>query len=189
MDGRGALKLSLFLLMAGGCQHQVMTVPNPGDLSSANKPSLLDASQIKPASAKAKALPPQVWVSCGDFKAGEASAADVPPDRQQHIRDLARADYEQALKIDPKYVPAYQGLARLYMAMHDTPLAIDTYQKALKIAPRDACSLVRVGHVPQFAEELWAGPGLFEASRADRSGQSLVCQRDGRGAGRDRPLR
>ena len=98
MDGRGALKLSLFLLMAGGCQHQVMTVPNPGDLSSANKPSLLDASQIKPASTKAKALPPQVWVSCGDFKAGEASAADVPPDRRQHIRDLARADYEQALE-------------------------------------------------------------------------------------------
>jgi hypothetical protein len=121
MDGRGTLKLSVLLLMAAGCQHQVMTVPNPGPQASTDKPPVLDRSKIKPATATMKDLPPLVWVSHGDFQAGEASAAQVPPDRRQQLRASARADYEQALKIDKKCVPAYQGLARLYTAMHDTP--------------------------------------------------------------------
>jgi hypothetical protein len=140
MDGRGALRLSVFLLVvSAGCQHQVMTVPSPGPQSTADKPPPpTDRSQIKPASTKSKPLPPQVWVSSGDFKAGEASAPDTPPDRQQQIRELARADYEQALKLDPKCVPAYRGLARLYTAMRDIPLAVETYHKALQITPNNA---------------------------------------------------
>lgn len=139
MDGRGVLKLSVFLLMTAGCQHEVMTVANPGSLASGDKSLALDHAKIKPAPAKPKELPPQVLVAYGDLKAGEASAAtDVLPDQRQHLRDLARVDYEQALKLDPKFVPAYQGLARLYTAMRDLPLAIETYHKALKIAPKNA---------------------------------------------------
>lgn len=175
MDGRGALKLSVLLLMAAGCQHQVMTVPNSGRLPSGDKPPAVDPAQIKPAAAKAKDLPPQVWVSCGDFKAGEASARDVPLDRRQHIRDLARADYEQALKIDRKCIPAYQGLARLYTAMRETPLAIETYHKALKIAPDNAALWYELGMCHNSQKNF--GPALECLSRAakiDPANRSVI---------------
>lgn len=164
MDGRGVWKLSVLLLLAAGCQHQVMTVSNsrPGD--SSNKQPTIDPSQIKPATAKTKDLPPLVWVSSGDFKAGEASAPDVSPDRRQHIRELARADYQQALKLDPKCVPAYQGLARLYSSMREMPLALETYHKALKLAPNNAALWYELGMCHHSQKDL--GPALEAVSRA-----------------------
>lgn len=175
MDGRGGVKLSVLLLLAAGCQHQVMTVPNPGPLASSGKSPVIDPGQIKPASTKPKDLPAQVWVSCGDFKAGEASASDVEPDRRQHIRDLARGDYEQALKIDRKCVPAHQGLARLYSAMRDTPLAIETYQKTLKIAPGNASLWYELGMCHNSQKEF--GPALEclrRAAQIDPGNRSIV---------------
>jgi len=164
MDGSGVWKLGLILLLAAGCQHQVMTVPNSRPLDSSNKSPTVDPSQIKPATAKSKDLPPLVWVSSGDFKAGEASAPDVSPDRRQHIRELARADYQQALKLDPKCVPAYQGLARLYSSMRETPLAIETYHKALTLAPNNAALWYELGMCHHSRKDL--GPALESVSRA-----------------------
>ncbi len=139
MDGRGILRLGVFLLIAAaGCQHQVISMPNPGSLSQADRPPLPDPSQIKKAPTKAKDLPPAVLVSFGDFKAGEALAADISSDRQQQIRELARKDYEEAIKLDPKCVPAYQGLARLHTAMQDYGRAVENYQKALQIDAKNA---------------------------------------------------
>jgi len=167
MDGRGALKLSVLVLMAAGCQHQVMTLPNPGSLSSADKAAAIDRAQIKTAPAKSKNLPPLVWVSAGDYKAGEAArAADALPDQRQQMRDRARADYEQALKIDPKCVPAYQGLARLYSAMRDMPLAVETYHKALKIAPNNAALWYDLAMCHHTQKNV--GPALECLSRASK---------------------
>jgi hypothetical protein len=154
----------VLLLAAAGCQHQAMTIPNPSSLASAEKTPRIDPSQIKPASDKPKDVPPPVWVSLGDFKASEASDPNVPPDRQQYIRELARADYEQALKLDPKFVPAYQGLARLYQSMHDTSLAIQSYQKALQISPNNALLWYELGMCHNSAKN-W-GPALEYLSRA-----------------------
>ncbi|HTU22185.1 MAG TPA: tetratricopeptide repeat protein, partial [Gemmataceae bacterium] len=129
-------------------------------LSSTDKAPVLDTSKIKPASSKSKDPPPLVWASLADFKAGEACDAAVSMDRRQYLRDEARADYQKALKIDPKCVPAYQGLARLYSALHDTPLAIETYQNALKISPNNAA--------------LWYELGMCHHSRKD-VGPALEC--------------
>lgn len=165
MDGRGALTWSAVLLLAAaGCQHQVMTLTNPGPLSATDKVAPIDPSKIKPASDKPKELPPQVWVSSGDFKASEAFDPNIAPDRQQHIRELARSDYEQALKRDPKYIPAYQGLARLFKSMHDTPLAIETYRKALQITPNNAPLWYEMGMCYHSTKD-W-GPALECLSRA-----------------------
>lgn len=141
MDCRGVVGFGLCLLVASGCQHQV-TALSPAGAASAPMPkpeappppgSIRKASSQPP-----KELPPAVLVSFGDFKAGEAFTPDIPPARQQYIRDAARQDYEQALKADPKNVPAYQGLAHLCTAMHNHERAIETYQIALKIAPNSA---------------------------------------------------
>lgn len=160
MDGRGFLRWGTILLLAAGCEHQVMTLTNPGPLSATDKVAPIDPSKIKPASAKPKELPPQVYVSAGDFKASEAFDPNITPDAQQRIRELARSNYEQALKLDPKYVPAYQGLARLFQSMHDTPLAIETYRKALQIAPNSA--------------PLWYAMGMCHHSTKDW-GSALDC--------------
>lgn len=144
MDGRGPLRLSVCLLIASaGCQQEVITLPSPSALASSVP--YPDPSQVKKASAQPKELSPAVLVSYGNFEAGEAFAARTGPDRQQQLCESARGDYEKALKIDPKCVPAYLGLARLYKAMHDLPLAVETYQKALKLAPNDAVLWFEMG--------------------------------------------
>jgi Tfp pilus assembly protein PilF len=163
MDGRGALKWNLCLLIAAaGCQHQVMTLPGSAPASSSvDKP---DPTQIKKASSKPKDLPPSVLVSYGNFEAGEAFAAGTAPDRQQQLCDSAREDYQKALKSDPKCLPAYQGLARLYTHMHDLPLAVETYRKALKLAPNDASLWFELGLCHNYQKNL--APALECLERA-----------------------
>ncbi|HTU90550.1 MAG TPA: tetratricopeptide repeat protein [Gemmataceae bacterium] len=166
MDSRGALRLGVCLLIAAaGCQQQVLNVPNPGSISSTGNPAqTIDPSQIKKASDKPKKLPPLVYVTYGNFEAGEAFAARTEADRRQPLCDSARADYEKALKIDPKCVPAYQGLARLYKAMHELPLAVETYQKALKVEPKNAALWYELGLCHNSQKNV--GPALECLDRA-----------------------
>ncbi|HWG43181.1 MAG TPA: tetratricopeptide repeat protein [Gemmataceae bacterium] len=146
MDCRGSLGLALCLLSgAAGCQHQVTSL-SPTSATPVPKQEAPDPSQIKKASSlPPKEPPPAVLVSWGDFKAGEAFAPEIPPGRQQQIRDAARQDYERALKTDPKNVPAYQGLARLDTAMRNHTHAIQTYQTALQMAPKNAALWYELG--------------------------------------------
>lgn len=166
MDGRGTLRLGVFLLIVvAGCQHQAMTVPNSGPLSPSDRPPPVpDRSQVKKAPAKPKDLPPSVLVSFGDFKSGEALGADILPDRQQQIRELARKDYEAAIKLDAKYVPAYLGLARLHSSMHDYGRAVDAYQKALQIDAKNAVLWYELGMCHNYQKN-WQ-PALDCLSRA-----------------------
>jgi hypothetical protein len=166
MEGRGALRLGVCLLIAAaGCQHQEWTVPNSSPGSSAGTaPAIPAPGQVKKSPAKSKELPPPVWVANGDFKVAEAFHPKTEPDRRQAICELARADYEKALKADPKCVPAYQGLARLYSGMHDLPLAIETYQKALKLAPKNASLWYELGLCHNYRKD-W-GPALECLDRA-----------------------
>ncbi len=147
MDCRGSLGLALCLLsVATGCQHQVTTLSPTSGSSTLNQGTPPDPSQIKAAPAVSKKEPPPaVLVSWGDFKAGEACSAEIPPARQQEIRDAARQDYERALKSDPKNVPAYRGLARLDTAVRNHARAIQTYQTALQIAPNNAALWYEMG--------------------------------------------
>lgn len=162
MDVRADLKWGVCLLIAAaGCQTQVMNSPNSCPASSATNPSALsDPSQIKKASSKAKNLPPPVLVSYANLKVGEAFDAKTQLDSRQQLCDSARDDYEKALKLDPKFVPAYQGLARLFTAMHEYPMAVENYQKALKLAPKNA--------------ELWSELGLCHNSQKN-FGPALEC--------------
>lgn len=177
MDSRAALVLGGSLLMAAaGCQHQVLNVANPPPSSSAAKAMPApDPSQIKKASGKAKELPPLVLVSYGNFEAGEAFSDRTDQDRRQVLCDSARADYEKALKLDSKCVPAYQGLARLYTAMHQHPLAVETYHKALKLAPNDAALWYELG-LCHNSQKNW-GPALEcleKATRIDPANRSYA---------------
>jgi tetratricopeptide (TPR) repeat protein len=139
MDSRGALSLWMLLLVAAGCQHQASSVPSPGPHApNVAPPQVIDPAQIKQASAKPKDLPPQVLVASADYKTGEALNPEASPQQQQQLWEVAHQEYEKALKINSKFIPAYQGLARLYKTMGERQQAVETYQKALRIEPKNA---------------------------------------------------
>ncbi len=46
-----------------------------------------------------------------------------------------RKAYQQAIRVDPKLLTAYLGLAHLYIKLEDYDHALATYQKALQVAP------------------------------------------------------
>ena len=54
------------------------------------------------------------------------------------LADLARSDYQEVIKLDPKHLPAYQGLARMYLKLGQKDRALETINQALAQAPRDA---------------------------------------------------
>lgn len=138
MERRGAIRLWL-LLLAAGCQTQPTSSPRPGALSpSVAPPQTIDPTLIKKPSNKPKELPPQVLTSSADFRVGEAADPKKTPMEAQIIREQARQDYEKAIQLNPKYIPAYQGLARLYNIMNERERAVETYKKALQIDNKNA---------------------------------------------------
>lgn len=172
MDGRAAFRMSVCLLIASaGCQHQVMNLPNP---TSGSSPAVSPGSfQAKKTPAKSKELPPAVLVSYASFQASEAFAAATEPDRRQTLCDAARTTYEKALSIDPKCVPAYQGLARLYTNSNELPLAVEAYQKALKIAPNNAAVWFEMGLCRNYQKDFsTALECLDKAARIDPGNRS-----------------
>lgn len=134
MDGRARtlLVLGLGLLAGAGCAHQAAEVSPliPRDQMTARVEKEEDQPKRQPKASTCVAL--------GQFN--EQAAIDSPklPLQQAELRERARRAYQQALKIDPNYLPAYQGLARVYEAAGDQPRVLETYRQALKAHPRDA---------------------------------------------------
>ncbi len=137
MDCRRTLGPALWLLTGAlGCAHDRgagpvrETPPPPVATRSANSPSKPDPDPVK------RAPHAETCVRAGIFFAGEASALSKNSNAQEQLRERARMAYQQALSIDPNYVPAYQSLGRLYSDMEDYEHALATYHKALQIQPR-----------------------------------------------------
>jgi tetratricopeptide (TPR) repeat protein len=159
-------------LGAAGCQHA--KAPG-GAASQAAPPTQLastttmkvapDGTPIKPAPELPKRQPkPETCVAAANFYAQEAQAPNCPPLRCQELREQARRAFEQAIQIDPKHVPAYQGLARLYADTEDTAHAVETYQKGLKAVPKEAALWYELG-MYQGRRKEW-GPALESLARA-----------------------
>lgn len=175
MDRRGCLGLALCLLSALGCQHETKII-SPGQLTAGSPGApAIDPSKIQKVELPKKDPPALALVSSGDFKAGEAFAADVPPQIQQLLRDEARQDYERALAIDPKCLAAYQGMARLCTAAQEHARAVETYQKALQIAPQNAALWYELGMCHNYQRH-W-GPALDclgKATQLDSGNRSFM---------------
>jgi len=77
-------------------------------------------------------------VAFGDYRAGEATDDKLPLTARHDMQEQARKAYQQALAIDPGYVPAYLGLANLYISEEDYTRALDTYHKAVQKNPKNA---------------------------------------------------
>src|SRR5947209_16356524 len=113
MDCRATLLLTAGLACGVfGCEHAKMLPLN---------------SEAIPATAKIERdvdLPkrtpkPATCVALAESRVREASHEGVSPVDQERLRTDARKAYQQALEIDPKYLPAVRGLAYLYMTTGD----------------------------------------------------------------------
>ena len=170
MDCRRTLGLGLGLLIgAAGC-----TSPGNGSLGpKPGAPVLPQAQAQAPAAVeeehvtslppgavvkKAADLPPRMPkpetpVAAGDWYAQEA-LADPSATGRQEKQKIAREAYEQALKIDPHYLPAYLSLANLYASMNDHAHADETYHRAAQAFPKEPRVFFEMGRC-YGAEQKW----------------------------------
>ena len=64
---------------------------------------------------------------------------------QMNLLDLARKNYEQAIKLSPKYPEAINNLGTVQYAKRSYRRAINEYRKALKISPKSASIYSNLG--------------------------------------------
>jgi tetratricopeptide (TPR) repeat protein len=88
-----------------------------------------DLPRRKPTAATCAAL--------GAYREGQANETNCSPADQQRLRDQARTAYQQAIDLDPKYVAAFDGMARVYDVQGDHGRAITTYRKGLQVNPKE----------------------------------------------------
>ncbi len=163
MDCRKPLVVTLGLL----CGLTGCNLTNPTPTASVSPP---------PPSSQIAALPPKketdlpkkspqaaTCVAYGNFAADEARHADNPILAEQQ-RDTARKAYQQALAIDPKCLPAYQGLTALYVAMNDYKHATATYQDALRRFPKEPSLYYEIGML--YARQKDWEPALQSLTKA-----------------------
>src|SRR5262249_23641499 len=105
-------------------------------------------------------------VAFGDFWAKELANPALAPPLKQLMFEQGQRAYQQALKIDPKCLPAYMGLARLYSGQGDEGKAEETYQKALKKLPKEASVWFALG-MCHSRQKQWE-PALKELQTAAR---------------------
>lgn len=86
-------------------------------------------------------------VAFGDLQAAGGFTGETTPEKQAVLRHEAQLAYLQAIKVEPKYLPAYLGLARLQKANRDYVAAIGTYQQALQLEDRNAGLWNEVGNL------------------------------------------
>jgi tetratricopeptide (TPR) repeat protein len=88
---------------------------------------------------------PLTCLKGGDLMLAGATAPGRGPGEKQQFFERARKAYQQAISLDPKFLPAYQALARLYVLMEDERRAVETYQKAIKLKSDDASLWYELG--------------------------------------------
>jgi Tfp pilus assembly protein PilF len=150
MDCRKPLWLGLCLLSgAAGCaswgglkkKDAVAAQPTPPGATAGQTVTPPPNAVVKKETEKD--LPPRTpkastCVAHADWVARESQMPERPQESADALRDQARKDYQQALSIDPSYLPAYQGLGRLYQSMGDQAHAIATLRKGIDVGPKSA---------------------------------------------------
>jgi tetratricopeptide (TPR) repeat protein len=134
MDCRASVVLALGLVgSVVGCTPQA-TFPLVPSGTPVEPPA-----QSSTADGEPKRMPrPATCVAAGQFREQEADNPEVPPAVKEQLREQARKAYQQAIAIDPNYLPAHRGLARLYETMGDHEHAIATYEKVVLGHPKEA---------------------------------------------------
>lgn len=155
--------LTLCLFLGLGCYPQA-TLP----LAPNNAPP--GAAQSVTAEKDLPKRKPQAstCVAFGDLEYKGALDMTRTPLQKEQALEMARQYYQQALRTDAKCLDAYTGLARTYGQLGDHNAAVTTYQKGLKVFPKQAALWYELGMCQARSKE-W-GPAvehLRQASELD----------------------
>lgn len=134
------------LLLAGlaGCQSTGTTTGSlPAISSKPIKPAAGEATLSRAVSTtdpkrKNEPIKASTHVAVGNYRDQLAENPELSFAEAEQVRSQARAAYQEALKIDPKCVPAYIGLAKSYAAIEDAPQTFAMYERALQQLPKEA---------------------------------------------------
>jgi len=114
------------------------TVPAP-------KPKPPEAVVVKERPKTKRPPKAATYVAGGEMLEHDAEEQGVDPSRQMNLYDEARQAYQKALKTDPRYLPAYTALARVYMKLNHYDKALETYNQAAEKFPREFSLWVEMG--------------------------------------------
>jgi len=144
MDRRKLLWLSgLVVGGAVGCaQPQVMdksgSSAQAGSVSSPNNASNQIARNTQPADSQKIDAKPSSLVQIADVQAQLAVDQSRSREDRQNALELAKTNYQRALKLDPNCLAAYLGMARVCSGAGEHELAIQALDSALAKYPREA---------------------------------------------------
>ena len=94
--------------------------------------------------------------------------------------ELARRNYERAVKLDPKYSEAVNNLGTIYYARKNYRKAVSYYNRALKLKPNSASIYSNLG-TAQFARKKYkAGARSLRYCPSARSGGVRAPRNPGR---------
>jgi Tfp pilus assembly protein PilF len=172
MDGRKVLLgLALAAVTAlAGCQTYPLNSdpknpnpsPPPANATAAKLPAPPPTDvPVAKADKKKKAPSAATCVAMGQFIESEAMAAkNISPLQKQEELDKARRAYQQALQLNPSYMPTYCALGHLYVELGDYERAHATYEQGLKKNPKET--------------PLWFDLGMFHARKKEWD-QAITC--------------
>src|SRR5262249_43231025 len=128
MVSRMTLLLALSLSWCGlGCVQNPALPTAPPPQPKPKPPEPVVGTKESP---KTKRTPKvTTYVAWGQRREQEAEDKYMNPSHKMDLYDDARQVYQAALKIDPKHLPAYIALARVYMKMNHYDKALETYKQ------------------------------------------------------------
>lgn len=137
MDRRAAFVLALGLATGAlGCAPHG-TLPLVSSDTQAT-PTATAEPDLAPDDGKPHKPHASTCVAAGNLAEKTADEPLRGPAEREQLLDQARKAYQQAIALEPDYVPAHQALARLYVKLGDNERAVATYQKVLKAHPKEA---------------------------------------------------
>lgn len=131
-----------------GCSPQRMLLLAPSTTSPSTPP--VETVSRKPDTSEetkeTKRTPKaSTCVAVGQMRENDMDSPERTVAQREVLADHARKSYQQAIRLDPKYVPAYHALARLHVKLHQPEQALEIYRKAQKLAPEDASLCFELG--------------------------------------------
>ena len=140
MDCRN-LRLAALVVVLGswGCNKSpalplTPTPPGPANLTSAGA---IPTDAKREPEGPPRQPKPSTCVALAVLHEQTAASKQSQAERTE-LYDQARRAYQQALKLDQKYLPAYKGLAHLYEIVEDHARTVETYHRATQANPKDA---------------------------------------------------
>jgi tetratricopeptide (TPR) repeat protein len=148
-----------------GCHHEPTNPLQSANVAQQSTRKAPDGTVIHTEPDAPKHAPTAATCSTyGDWYSQAAREPGIGQAKAQQLRDTALKAYQQALQIDPKYLPTYRSMAALYWDLNDPSHAAQMYQKALQVYPTDARLWYEMG-LSLFRQKEYAG-GLAALEKA-----------------------